>query len=351
MSRSYPEALESLSRAWPRLDVSATIRSRPEDFIVDEQLGFTPDGEGEHVLLHVRKRNLNTDQVARMLARHAGLPRKVVSYAGMKDRNALTSQYFSIHMPGVRPVDEPDWTALENEQLAVLAATRHSRKLRRGALTGNRFQLRLCGIESQHEILQERLTLIAANGVPNYFMAQRFGHAGNNLARGEAMLLGAQRVRDRHLRGLYLSATRSWLFNQVLSARVDAHNWNQALEGDSMMLDHSRACFSAAHIDEDILRRLASGEIHPTGPLWGRGQSMVSGAALETERAALSEWQAWMAGLEKAAIDMARRRLRMNVAEIAWSWPEDDVLQLSFELAPGCYATAMLRELCSVSEP
>ena len=345
----YEKSFAALSHAWPPIDASARIRSVPEDFIVDEQLGFVADGEGEHVLLHIRKRNLNTDQVARMLARLAGIPVKRVGYAGLKDRNAVTSQYFTIHLPGVRSADEPDWCSLQDDRLEILSVTRHGRKLRRGALTGNRFRLRLRAVQGDRETLETRLHLIHDRGVPNYFMTQRFGHAGQNLVRAERMLLEGQRVRERHLRSLYLSAARSWLFNLVLSARIDAGCWDKALPGDSMMLDHSRACFLAGAIDDELTGRLETGEIHPTGPLWGRGRPMLDGEALAFEQSVLDDWLAWRHGLERAGVDMARRRLRVRTETLSWSWPCDDELELTFSLGPGSYATAVIRELCNIN--
>ena len=330
---------------WPRLEGHATIRSIPEDFIVEEQLGFETDGEGEHLLIHIRKKSLNTDQVARGLARHAGIARKQVSFAGMKDRNAVTSQYFSVHLPGIKPEDEPDWTALQSDQLEVLSSHRHKRKLRRGALKANRFKLRLRDLDIEPAVIDTRLNLIMKRGVPNYFMGQRFGRQCNNLVQAEKMLIDGQRIRDRHLRGVYLSAARSWLFNQVLSARIDANCWDTGLAGDCMLLDHSRSCFHVDAIDEDLSRRLMAGSVHPTGPLWGRGDSMVSSTASEFELGALAEWQTWMAGLEKLGLESARRRLRVIVRDLQWDRPEKEVLDLRFTLPPGCYATAVLREL------
>ena len=340
---------DKLARAWPSLQARAGIRTRPEDFVVDEQLGFEPDGTGEHVLLHVRKRGLNTDHVARMLARHAGVAKKSIGYAGLKDRNAVTSQYFSVHLPGNATGDEPDWQVLNDGQLEILSVARHGRKLRTGALTGNRFQLRLTDVQGDRTTLDERLQLIRDKGVPNYFMTQRFGHNGQNLVKAERMLLEGQRVRDRHLRGLYLSAARSWLFNRVVSARIEAGCWDRALPGDSMMLDHSRACFLVEEVDDPLSERLSASEIHPTGPLWGRGRERVAKAALELERRVLADWQPWCEGLEKAGVEMARRRVRVRVEDLAWYWSAEDQLELSFFLAPGCYATAVVRELCAIS--
>jgi tRNA pseudouridine13 synthase len=351
MSTVHEECLGKLAYAWPRLDARATARSEPEDFIVEERLGFDPAGQGEHVLLHVCKRGLNTDQVARALARHADVKRVSIGFAGLKDRHAVTSQYFSVHLPGISEQAEPDWTALNSTQLKVLSATRHTRKLRRGGLIGNAFRLCLREVQGDPDVITERLQCVSESGVPNYFMDQRFGHQCNNLARADEMLLQGKRIRDRHMRGIYLSSARSWLFNLVLSARIDADNWNSALEGDSYMLDQSRSCFQVDNIDETLQTRLARLEVHPTGPLWGRGRSLVDGRTAILEEQALAEWEGWKSGLEMVGLDMARRRLRMRVAGLEWTWPDSDRLELSFSLQPGSYATAVLRELISTNEP
>ena len=96
---NQPYQLDEIPRAYAELPIVGYIRSLPEDFIVDEELSFSPTGEGEHVFLQIRKTGKNTEDIARILARHAGVTRKSVSYAGLKDRNAVTSQFFSIHLP------------------------------------------------------------------------------------------------------------------------------------------------------------------------------------------------------------------------------------------------------------
>ncbi len=183
----------------------ARIRSCPEDFRVDEELGFSPDGEGEHSLLHIRKRNRNTDQIARQLARHAGVRARDVSYCGLKDRVAVTSQWFSVWLPGKA---DPDWSTMEEEGLQILEQSRHRRKLQRGALQCNRFEIVLREIQGAQEDVEKRLSLIKAQGVPNYFGEQRFGRDGGNLLAAQTMFEG-KRIKDRFLRGLYLSSARS----------------------------------------------------------------------------------------------------------------------------------------------
>ncbi len=320
----------------------AVIRSTPEDFIVDEILGFDPDGDGNHALIHIRKRNTNTEWLARQLAALAEVPVSEVGYAGLKDRNAATTQYFSINLSGK---NEPDWQQLASDEITILSVDRHHRKLKRGNLLENQFQLTLRQLAGECDYLVARLEMIAEQGVPNYFGPQRFGHDGGNLQKAEAMFRSKQRETDRHLRGLYLSAARSWLFNQVLSARVAACNWNQALPGESLLINNTSSSFTVRLLNSEIERKVATGELHPSGPLWGRGKPASLGEVLALEQTVLEQELLLREGLEMAGMEQERRALRLPVRKLAWQFVEQDVLQLSFALPAGAYATSVLREL------
>lgn len=341
MSLPEYDACAELPFAFGTPTCRGALRSRPEDFQVREIPVCEPDGSGEHIWLWVRKRNANTDWAARQLARYANVPVSAVSYAGLKDRNAVTEQWFSIHLPGGR---EPDWEAFDCEGLAIVRHVRHGRKLRRGALRGNRFTLRVRGVTVDATELDERLRRVAIQGVPNYFGPQRFGHGGSNLAAAQAMFAGTPRRLDRQRRSLYLSAARSWLFNQVLAQRVRDGSWERMLDGDVLQPDASHGWFTAETGDTEIQRRLAALEIHPTGPLWGRGELPVSGQALVLETALLVAWENIGAGLERAGMEQERRALRLRVRDLEWRREGAD-LWLQFALTRGSFATAVMREL------
>lgn len=352
MSDTKPN-VPTLAEAWSALPYAhggacgtGRLRALDEDFQVDEDLGFEADGEGEHVLLHIRKRAMNTEQVARVIAKLAGVPAQDVGFAGMKDRNAVTTQWFSVGLAGR---EEPDWSAMNDDRLEVLSAARHGRKLRRGALQGNRFVLRIRELEGDRECIEQRLKAIAAQGVPNYFGAQRFGREGGNLARAEAMLVGGRRERDRHKRGLYLSAGRSWLFNRVLAARVADGSWNTLLPGEVACLAGSNSVFDTEVDDAGLAARLAAFDIHPSGPMWGRGRLRSRDRALEVETAALADWADWRNGLEHVGLDQDRRPLRLVPGGLGWEWVDADLV-LSFSLPSGAYATTMLREVVEAEE-
>ncbi len=318
------------------------LRIEPEDFIVRELPICEPDGAGEHVWLWVRKRSANTEWVARQLARFAGVTPRAVSYAGLKDRHAVTEQWFSIQLPGKA---DPDWASAQIEGVEIVRAARHSRKLKRGALRGNAFELRIRALSGARSAVDERLHAIATRGIPNYFGAQRFGRDGGNLAAAAAMLGGEGPRLDRHIRSLYLSVARSYLFNIVLVTRVRNGSWEHAIPGDALQLDGRRAWFIADAEDKDIETRVRTLDIHPTGPLWGRGTLGSQAAAHSLEESCLTPCADWCAGLERAGLEQDRRALRVRVGDLAWDWQADDSLRLRFTLPAGSYATAVLREL------
>jgi tRNA pseudouridine13 synthase len=323
--------------------LTARLRVAPEDFQVEEILGYDADGSGEHALLWVEKRGANTDWVARELARFAGVPPLNVGYAGLKDRHAVTRQAFTVQLAG-KP--DPDWSAFPHAEVKVLAATRHSRKLKRGALRGNRFVLVLREAQGDHAAAERVLEQIAARGVPNYFGEQRFGREGGNVTQARAMFAG-KRV-DRDKRSFLLSAARSQIFNEVLAARVERGAWDTPLEGEIWSLAGSRSWFGPEPFDAALAERLARGDIHPSGPLWGQGEPPTTGEAGALERGIASQHADLADGLAAARMDQERRPLRLRPKDLRWRWLEGDALELAFELPAGAYATVVVRELAQV---
>lgn len=335
-------ALPAWSYACGASPVRARLRCSPEDFRVDEDLGFPPDGEGQHVLVQVRKRGANTEWVARQLARHAGVASADVGFAGLKDRDAVTTQWFSVDLAGC---PEPEWSTLDAEGVEVLGRACHRRKLRRGMLQGNHFDLVLRELSGPREELEARLRQVAKRGVPNYFGEQRFGRDGGNLIAAEALLSGGRRERNRHKRGLYLSAARSYLFNTVLSHRVARGDWRRALPGEVLMPADVGSLVVTDAVDEKIALQVKRGELRPTGPLWGRGRPLPRGEALALEEAALEKLAAWCRGLEFVGLKQDRRPLALPVCQLDWNFVDARTLRLRFKLPPGGYATTVLREL------
>jgi tRNA pseudouridine13 synthase len=319
------------------------MRELAEDFVVEEQLGYTASGTGEHDFLVVRKRDRNTHDVARLLARHAGVAQVAVGYAGLKDRRAVTTQHFSVQLPGRA---SPDWSQLDDDDLQVLEVGRHHRKIRRGSLRGNRFRIRIRAVEGDRAVAEQRLSDIAANGVPNYFGSQRFGNAGRNLGQVADLFAGRGRRPRRELRGLLLSAARAHLFNAVLASRVDSGTWNDAIPGEVLMLEGSQRQFAFDPADPSIGPRLVAADVHPSGPLCGRPSRALlpDDAALRIEEAVVSTWADWIDGLQRFGLDADRRALRLVVQEPEWQWDAQDLV-VGFALPAGAYATSVLREV------
>ena len=327
--------------------LTGTLRASPDDFFVDEDLGFAPDGAGEHLFLRVEKRGANTDFVARELARYAGIAADAVSYAGLKDRHAVTRQTFSLHLPGKRI--EPDWMALQHAEFRILDVARHSRKLKRGALKGNRFRIVLRDVAGDRAAAEGRIKAITEAGVPNYFGEQRFGRGGANVERALAMFAG-RRV-QRHERSLLLSAARSYLFNGVLAERVEGGNWRTPLDGEVWMLAGTHSIFGPEPISPDLARRFAEGDIGLTGALWGKGALRSGGEVAQIENAVAERHAQLASGLEANGLNQERRTLALHPSGLCVNWLAERDLELVFSLPAGAYATVVLREICAWGPP
>ncbi|MDH5396055.1 MAG: tRNA pseudouridine(13) synthase TruD [Gammaproteobacteria bacterium] len=334
--------INNMAYAYQRPCLKGVIRTFPEDFKVDEKFSFTPTGEGEHALIHIQKTDTNTDWLSRQVSQLAGVRKVDVSYAGLKDRNAVTTQWFSVWLPGKA---DPDWSLLNSDNVKVLSTSRHNRKLRRGSLSGNQFSLIVRDIEGDASDLESRLNIIMQDGVPNYFGEQRFGIDGQNIVKAKIMFAG-KREKDRFKRAIYLSAARSMMFNDLLSQRVALNTWAEGMSGDVMLLDNSHSYFLATDIDEEINRRLKEHDIHPSGPLWGRGELLSKGVVFEMENTLSAKYEAFDKGLKNARLDQERRALRLSVKNLQWHYDaENKRLHLSFFLPAGGYATSVLREI------
>jgi tRNA pseudouridine13 synthase len=336
--------LPDWQRQLQRPEVKARLRAVPEDFQVWELPLIEPEGRGSHLWLEICKRCANTQWVASQLAAAAGVSARDVGFAGMKDRHAVTTQWFSV---GLQEGENDNWREWDIPGVTILQARRHGRKLQRGALRGNRFRLVLRDLQGAMDSLEARLESIRRTGVPNYFGPQRFGRQGANIPRAARWLERGQRI-SRNQRSIYLSAVRSYMFNQVLAERVSLGIWNRLINGDLAMLDGSRSVFPCRLPDRELERRCAEFDIHPTGPLPGRagkrGNSETAGEAAALEAAVLNHCDALLRALRGAGVDASRRSLRVVPGDLEWQWGEC-CLALEFSLPPGAYATSVLREL------
>ncbi|WP_394200282.1 tRNA pseudouridine(13) synthase TruD [Shewanella waksmanii] len=317
---------------------TADIRTCNADFIVQEILPFLPCGEGEHHLLHIRKDGLNSADVAKKISSFAGVHPKEVTLAGQKDKHAITEQWFGVRIPGK---ETPDWQGLNSDQITVLESGRHLKKLRTGALSGNRFSITLRQVSDIDAVIK-RFELVKQQGVPNYFGEQRFGNNGKNLVMGRQMLAG-KKVKDRNKRSFYLSAVRSNLFNQHVSQRIGRHGLTR-LAGDCVMLAGSRSYFVAQQWDQELTNRLETEDILLSCPLWGRGSALAQDQAAEFELNVAQQYEEDCLGLEKAGLNQERRMMILKPEQLAYQVTDDTVV-LKFALPAGCFATSVLREL------
>lgn len=317
------------------------IRKIPEDFQVEEIMPVTPLGEGEHLWVQVHKRGLTTQTVAIELARWAGVQRRAVSFAGQKDKFAETTQWFSIQLPG-KPDPGSDFSLAG---CRILDRQRHTQKLRRGALDANRFRIIVRECRGDRQTLEQRIKAIKKQGVPNYFGEQRFGRDGNNVESAKDYFARRYKPKGREQRSILLSASRSWIFNQVLAERVRQENWSVAISGDLLMLSGSHSIFPFDENDPEISTRLENGDLSPTGPLFGKGKLNVTDTTAILENKILESNPELVEGLLKAGLKAARRSLRLIPEDFVFEWQDEETLVLSFTLPPGCYATTLLREL------
>lgn len=358
----------------------AIYKAHTTDFIVNELLPLEFTGEGEHLWLHIKKSGMNTAYLAKLLSEWADIPLRDVGYSGLKDRHALTTQWFSLRIPK-KQLPDSEFAPVDisaNESVIILEQQWHNKKLNRGTHRANQFIITLRDIEfadvdnafpnpeqllSAKQAVEQHLTTISQSGVPNYFGPQRFGRNGNNIR--EALSLFARPVPEarpqpnkskrkrvpREQNTMELSAARSLIFNEILAARVRNGSWNTGLAGEVFNLDGSGSIFNSDEIDETLRTRIESGDIHPTAVLWGMGNEKVSGeaATIESDIVAQSPLLTQLAtGLEQRDIKAQRRALRLPIESLSWEWQDKEdgqILVLNFTLTTGSFATSVLASL------
>ena len=320
---------------------TALLKAECADFVVKEQLGYDMSGDGEFVVVKVRKTDCNTLFVGEQLAKFAGISARNMSYAGLKDRKAVTEQWFSLQMPG-QPT--PDFSQFSLEGVEILDVTRHQRKIRIGSLQGNHFEILLRNTEETDE-LKERLDFLAKNGFPNYFTEQRFGRDGNNLTQALRWANGEIKVKDRNKRSFYLSAARSEIFNLIVAKRIELGLAQQVLNGDILQLNGSHSWFVVDESEDlaQLQQRLAQQDVLLTAPLIGEEEK----SAVDFEHEIFAQHQALFALMRQERMKAARRPILMQPQHFQWQF-EPNGLRLQFALPAGSYATALIRELVNV---
>lgn len=297
------------------------LKQQVDDFQVVENLGWSPEGQGEHIYLDVTKRGENTGWVAKKIAEFAGVTEKDIGYSGLKDRKAVTRQWFSIYCPKGFEGSWDNFAQLSSSDVIIHQITRGQKKLKRGSHQSNQFKIVIRGLENlNNDELAQRMSLVKQNGVPNYFGDQRFGRGFSNLHQAQDWVNQSSGGKPKKNRSYVMSAARSLLFNIVLNQRVQSHCWNTLIEGD-FELDGM-----------------------PTAPMWGRGRTIVHDQCAQLEASALDDWQDWCLALEHSGLKQERRSCVLKPSELEWSLV-DDTCTVEFNLPTGCFATTFLREI------
>ena len=320
-----------------------TLRASPEDFRVDEVPAYLPSGAGPHLYLRVEKRGRTTPDVLRALARALGVADRDAGYAGLKDRDAVTTQWLSF--PTAK---EPGAAALDGPGLRVLEVSRHANKLRTGHVRANRFSIVVRGGDPARA--RAAADALLARGLPNFFGPQRFGTEGRNAEVGKALLTGAatpearRAARDRFLRRLSLSAYQAHLFNLWLTARMADGLFAEALRGDVLKKLDTGGLFVCEDPAVDG-PRVARFEVSPAGPIFGHKLRAAAHEALAREERILAAegmtLEAFARGGGEAEGTRRAARLRVEVS----LEPLPGGYRAVFELPKGSYATVVMREL------
>lgn len=320
------------------------VGPEPEDFLVDEVPAYAASGKGEHQYVQVQKRLLTTPELVRRIGKACGVNERDVGYAGMKDKHAVTTQWLSL------ATKTPITPELQlGEGVKILLVTRHENKLRTGHLLGNRFTITLAGVTDdaleRAEKIAERLR---TNGLPNYFGAQRFGHAGRNLPDSISWLARGGRGRNRFEQKLFPSVVQSELFNRYLSARL-ALGSDKLLSGEVVRLEGAGAMFRVDDLEKEQ-PRLAARDLHLTGPMLGPKMRPADADARALEQRITAELgldEAMLGALGRGAPG-TRRDLFAPLPDLrieAVTGRSEPALRLSFTLPAGGYATEVLRQL------
>lgn len=322
------------------------LKANPEDFVVTEDLGFAPDGEGEHLLVRIVKKGCNTRFVAEALAKFLKVHAREVSFAGQKDKHAVTEQWFCVRLPGKAM---PDLSAFTQEGCQVLEYARHKRKLRLGALKGNHFTLVLREVTHREE-MEARLRAVREEGVPNYFGPQRFGIGASNLLQAQRWGETATPPRERNKRSFALSAARSALFNQIVSERLGKPEFNQVVDGDALQLA-GRGSWFVASAEElpELQARVEAKALLITAALPGSGEWGTQREALACEQRAVENETALQTLLTREKVEAARRAMRLFPQALSWEWRDDATVDLRFWLPAGSFATSVVRELMNTT--
>ncbi len=342
---------QSFDQLFPTINsvsASGIIRSQADDFIVLEHNDIEFTESGEHLWLKVEKTNSNTAWVATQISSACKVPARQVGYAGLKDRHAITQQWFSVQLPKIRELDEIK--AKLPDEVKIIEHHWHKSKIKTGFLTCNEFRLKVRNITGDTAQINHNIATLMTQGAPNYFGPQRFGHHMGNIEKANDWFSGKTKVNNKNLRGLLISTARSHIFNQILAYRIKNNTWDQVIDGDIIQLNGSHSWFHANDAtNNELTERLAAFDIHLTAALWGEDGVQSSANCAELEQNNANEFPIYQQGFKLFRVKQDRRAIRVVPMDLSHTWDNEDLL-LNFKLLPGAYATGILREILSVTD-
>ena len=328
--------------------VGGKLRTLREHFMVEEIPLYQPTDEGTHLYLNLRKIGVTTREIADQLERLLHIQRGDVGFAGLKDKEAVTTQTFSL------PINKPDDSTIAEivgrvgGELPVQVnwARLHRNKLKSGHLLGNRFTIVITELSTDLQQALDRAELIRAKiqaqGLPNFFGPQRFGRAGDNATQGQEIVQGKRQVRDRWLRLLLISGFQSLLCNRYLTQRVELGLFDRLVAGDIAKKYATGGMFDVTDLAVDQARYEAQ-EISFTAPMFGYKMRQGGGEAGLIEQQILAESNTTEHQWRRVHVEGTRRLGRLLVPDLSVTAHEHG-LSLSFSLPKGAFATTLLRE-------
>jgi len=320
--------------------INGLVKGQASDFRVSEELGFQPAGEGEHLFLLIEKSMMTTHELIECVANDFSIKPRDVGYCGLKDKLAVTRQWLSLYLPGqmhsLKLPSVADYHLLDHKW--------HNKKLRPGTHRSNYFEVIVRDVESMPETTRHQLDMIRQQGMANYFGEQRFGRQGDNVEQAVRAFGNPRRARklSRAKRSLYLSALRSFLFNRVLSRRIEQGIWDKPVTGDVFMLSGSQSIFYEP-INDELLERYNRQDISCTISLHGTGKRLLQSQAQEIEDAVLAEHEVIGLCLLQAKAKLQMRAARVAVADLKVEFDENTaILRIEARLPRGSYFTTLL---------
>ncbi len=338
---------DSLFPTLNKVTATGKLRSEAADFHVVEHSEVCFTEEGEHLWLKIEKTSSNTAWAATQIASACKVPARQVGFAGLKDRHAITQQWFSVQLPQIS--DIKIIKAKLPDEISILEHHWHHRKIKTGQLKFNEFKLIVRDVQGDRLATEQNIRCIQRTGVPNYFGPQRFGHDLSNIQQTKDWFAGTIKVNNKRLKGLLISTARSHIFNLILAERIKKELWQHPITGDVIQLNQSHSWFPAKDATtKELSDRLAAFDVHISAALWGEDsvQSTDQCAILENNIAnSLPEYQP---GFKTHRVKQDRRAMRIVTTDFNHIWVDND-LHLSFKLQPGAYATSVLREIIQTS--